>query len=378
VSLKRLPTIFHQPVYWAIRSIVAVVGAGDLASNIRIARDLGRRFGGARSNRHRLNRAVEHLEIAFPSWSVEQRTEHALLAYEHLFALAMETVSSARLLTADNWPSHVTLGDLGPTMRQLLGDQPSIMLTGHCGNWELLGYTMALLGFPLHALYRPLDLKPADDWVRRSRSAHGLILMDKFGAGEDLPAVFERKGTPAFVADQNAGDRALFVPYFGRLASTYKTIGLLAMQYRAPVICGVALRQDQSSLATSRRSLAAGLSYRIDVIDIILPEEWDAQPDPLFYITARYRRAIEKMVRMAPDQYLWMHRYWKSRPRHERLQREFPGALKDKLLALPWMTTQELETIMEHSARDAVAGAARTKKKGSAAVVQESPLVSQE
>ena len=120
------------------------------------------------------------------------------------------------------------------------------------------------------------------------------------------------------------------------------------------------------------------MSYHIDVIDIILPEEWDAQPDPLFYITARYRRAIEKMVKMAPDQYLWMHRYWKSRPRHERLQREFPGALKDKLLALPWMTPQELETIMEHSAKDAVAEAARAKKKGSAALVQESPLVSQD
>ena len=49
--------------------------------------------------------------------------------------------------------------------KELLGDQPSIMLTGHCGNWELLGYTMALLGFPMHALYRPLDLRPMDQWV---------------------------------------------------------------------------------------------------------------------------------------------------------------------------------------------------------------------
>jgi KDO2-lipid IV(A) lauroyltransferase len=73
----------------------------------------------------------------------------------------------------------------------------------------------------------------------------------------------------------------------------------------------------------------------------------------LFYVTARYRRAIEMQVRRAPDQYLWMHRIWRSRPRFERMNRPFPGSLADKLRTLPWMTEADLEAVKEHSRRDA-------------------------
>jgi hypothetical protein len=75
----------------------------------------------------------------------------------------------------------------------------------------------------------------------------------------------------------------------------------------------------------------------------------------LFYISARYRRGIERMVALAPEQFLWMHRYWKSRPRHEREGRPFPAALRHKLEQLPWMTQGELDQILEHSRRDTVA-----------------------
>lgn len=58
------------------------------------------------------------------------------------------------------------------------------------------------------------------------------------------------------------------------------------------------------------------------------------------------------MIRRAPEQYLWMHRMWKSRPRHERLNRPFPDTLRRKLESLPWMTQDELELIVERSEQD--------------------------
>lgn len=97
------------------------------------------------------------------------------------------------------------------------------------------------------------------------------------------------------------------------------------------------------------------MHYAVTVEDVFGPEEYGAQPDPVFYITARYRRAIEACVRRAPEQYLWMHRYWKSRPRHERFGRPFPASLREKLRALPWMTAESLERIEAWSARDAEA-----------------------
>ena len=94
------------------------------------------------------------------------------------------------------------------------------------------------------------------------------------------------------------------------------------------------------------------MRYRIEVSDCFSSDDWADQPDPLFYITARYRRSIEEMIRRTPEQYLWMHRIWKSRPRHERLNKPFPDSLRAKLAALPWMTDDELGGLVERSDRD--------------------------
>ena len=87
--------------------------------------------------------------------------------------------------------------------------------------------------------------------------------------------------------------------------------------------------------------------------DIIEPEEWRDADDPLFLISARYSHAIETLIRQAPEQYLWLHRRWKSRPRHERQGRPMPESLVEKIRNLPWMTDEELNRIVEHSNRSA-------------------------
>jgi hypothetical protein len=58
------------------------------------------------------------------------------------------------------------------------------------------------------------------------------------------------------------------------------------------------------------------------------------------------------MIRKSPDQYFWMHRIWRSRPAHERLKKPFPPALREKMLALPWMTVEEVDKIQAQSERD--------------------------
>jgi hypothetical protein len=93
-------------------------------------------------------------------------------------------------------------------------------------------------------------------------------------------------------------------------------------------------------------------------VDAFGPEDWSTHPDPLFYLTSRYRRAIEAMVRRAPEQYLWMHRIWRSRPRHERLGKPFPAALEEKIRLLPWVRDEDLGAIKAHSERDAATLAA--------------------
>jgi len=376
---RKVPEPVAYAAAVALRVMLTVpMIAGPWAAT-SVGEGVGRWFGRMPLNRRRFSRAVEHLRIAFPEWDDERIAACAEAAYGHLFRLAAEFAYTPRLFTEDSWNHHLEiggvaagkyseatrraiaearlptirnaspLGHVGPGLEVLLKQRPCIMITGHCGNWEVLGYALALLGFPMHALYRPLDNKPLDRWVRGQRERAGLMLLDKFGAMHRLPHLMARHEPVAFVADQNAGDRGLFVPYFGRLASTYKSIGLLAMRFEAPLIVGMALRVGGHAGGAG----FGGMRHHVYVADVIEPEDWKSQPDPLFYLTARYRWALQKMVKTAPEQYLWMHRIWKSRPRHERDGKPVPRALAEKIRSLPWLSPDEAEAIIERSNREA-------------------------
>ncbi|MGV6813659.1 MAG: lysophospholipid acyltransferase family protein [Phycisphaerales bacterium] len=346
-TLSPFQSLVVQPaMYTALRSVLVSAHALPLPVVLRGARGIGRKFGGSKMNRKRVGLAVDRLGIAMPELVRDERYELVLQSYEHLAMLAVELAVMPRYLTEDAWTDYVELGPLDTVIRPLIEEAPTLLLTGHCGNWETLGYTMALLGFRMHVLYRPLDLRPADAWLRQTRSRRGLELVDKFGAMHKLPELLSAGESVGVVADQNAGDRGLQVPFFGRLASSYKSIGLMAIKNRAKIIVGHARRLPTKPNEETK------LKYRIEIDDRIDPEDWESQPDPLFYITARYRRAIEHSVRTAPEQYLWMHRIWKSRPRHERLNKPFPKSLRTKLESLPWMSNDEIEAIVDRSDRD--------------------------
>lgn len=323
-----------------------------------IARGLGRRFGSMPFNRRRVDRAAERVSQAFPDLDAGSCRELVLRGYEHLAMLAVEIGAVPRMIRHGSWPRHVELGQMREALAGDLEGRAVVFITGHCGNWEIVGSSVATLGLPMHAVYRPLDLKPLDDWVRTTRGAAGIRLIDKFSAADVLPGLLERGGRVAFVADQNAGDRGLFVPFFGRLASTYKTVALLALQRRAWVVVSWARRLGWDSggggpaRGASRTVGGDGLRYQVDVVDTFGPEDYEAQEDPVFYITARYRRGIEAMVRQAPEQYLWMHRIWKSRPVHERKDKPFPDRLRRRVSALPWMDDAAVSALVDRSDRD--------------------------
>ncbi len=329
---------------------------GSPTTVLRHARTIGNRVARSRIGRKHMGRAMRHLEVAYPDATQEWRERTAIGCYEHLTSLAGEVLLSPRLLTRDGWSRHIRFVNAEKALQTLLDTRPLILITGHCGNWEVLGFTLGILGIPIQALYRPLDLKPLDRWVRETRENRGLGLVDKFGAVQRLPGLVEDGQRIAFVADQNGGDRGMFVPFFNRLASAYKSVGLLAMQTRANVIVGQAKRVHPEDMAGAERQRfyddCDGFRFVVDIEDIIPPSDYFSQPDPLFYLTARYRRGIERMVRKRPEDYFWMHRSWRSRPRHERDDKPFPETLRAKLLELPWMDEAQVEGLIEQSDRD--------------------------
>ena len=91
--------------------------------------------------------------------------------------------------------------------------------------------------------------------------------------------------------------------FFGRKASTYKIIALLAREYNLPIVVGYGRRLDEN------------YHFELGIQRMILPHEWADKEDPVMWITQEYTTALEQVVRSAPEQYLWVHRRWKHRPK---------------------------------------------------------------
>lgn len=255
--------------------------------------------------REHRSRAERHIRMAFPDLPEDQVTAMARASMQQLAMLGVEVLLAPRLITQWTWAQHMKLRKLDEAIRVLLRPKGCVMLTGHYGNWELLGYTLATLGFDIVAVMRPLDNEYLNRFLLDRRERSGLSLLYKRGATRSAEEVLESGAALCFIADQNAGSKGLFVPFFGYQASTYKSIGLLAMQHEVPIVVGCA------------RRVGKGFKYEICVNRIIHPPEWQDKPDPLVWVTEEFSRAMEDFIRVAPEQYLWIHRRWKSRPKDE-------------------------------------------------------------
>lgn len=254
--------------------------------------------------KHR-NRAMENITRSFPDMPRHEVERIARRSIEHFCELAMDVMFTTRIINAETWHHYVHPKNFQAVLDIILHGKGAIMLTGHYGNWEILGYTLATLGIRSYNIARPIDNRYFDAWVLGVREKKGQIILSKRGVTTTAQEVLENKEILGLTADQNAGPKGMFVPFFGRMASTYKSIGLLAIQHQVPVVIGYARRRGNK------------FDFDMGVQDVIYPEDWKNQPDELYYITARYTRAIEMMVRDDPTQYLWIHRRWKTRPKGE-------------------------------------------------------------
>lgn len=319
--------------YLAARWASMMLTMFDARANLQTAAMIGHVLHRI-DKRHR-QRAARHIALCFPEMPESDVDELVLETFEHFVQLVVEILHTPTMMTRDGWPSRTQLGNLGDALELLNAKKPALLVTGHLGNWEVLGYFMALMGYHVQAIARPIDNPLINDWLLGIRERRGLKIITKWNATDRMISVLDQGGALGFIADQNAGDKGLFVPFFGKLASSYKSIGLLAMQQNVPVICGYASRYGKD------------YTYRLGAADIIYPDDWHSHPDPLFYITARYNRAMETMIRRSPSQYLWMHRRWKSRPKHERAGKPMPKTLQRNIEALPWMDQPTLDRLMQ-------------------------------
>jgi len=309
-------------VYLAVRLIAMILQMFPINANLMTARLMGLIWYKIMP-RHR-RRACDHLRLAFgDSLSRQQIEKMALQSMQQMVMMAVEVLFTPRLINEWTWPKYVKLNDVEEALDQLLTERGAIMVTGHYGNWELLGFMLTAIGFPVTAVMRPLDNPYLNRYLLDARAKRGLKLLYKKGVSQSADQILDDGGILCFIADQNAGRKGQFVEFFGTKASTYKSIALLAMEHNVPIICGYA------------RRLSKNFEYQLGCNRVILPQEWKNRKDELHWLTQEYTRAIEDFVRQAPEQYLWIHRRWKSRPREESKNTPALGTAEIKNIPVP-------------------------------------------
>ena len=304
-----------------------------IETNMQVAASAGRQWFRL-DKRHRL-RAIDHIRQAFPDWPTSRVESLARQSFEYLAKLAVEVLHTPRLITRRNYEAHLARTNADECLALLRQGRPAILVTGHFGSFEALAFMLALEGHPVHAVARPLDNQLINNWLLGMRRRSGLRIIEKWDqANQRITDALRSGEAVGFVADQSGGPHGLYVPFFGRLASTHKAVGLFATQMNVPVICGYARRTDD-----------AAMKFEMGVVDIIYPDDWTSQSDPLYYVTARASHAIETMARRYPEQYLWMHRRWKWRPRFEQQGKPMPDSLRQKLEQLPWVDQAAMDQL---------------------------------
>lgn len=292
----------HRMEYAAFRALSGLLGILPE----RVASGLGAALGWLAGSILRIRRADvdRHLARAFADRTPRWRRRVARASYVHLGREAVAMFRMAGLDTEDVL-ERTTLDGFEDMREAVEKHGGAVLITGHLGNWEIGGAGVAARGLPLDAVAKMQANDRFNRALVRTRQRLGMTVVDARVANRAIPRSLKSGRVAALVADQNANEAGVFVPFFGRLASTARGPALFAIRRRVPVFVAAALRQP-----------GWPPRYRAELRRIELERTGDLEED-VRRLTAAHVAALEEEVREAPEQYFWQHKRWKTRPPEE-------------------------------------------------------------
>lgn len=197
---------------------------------------------------------------------------------------------------------HRAVPTLDDAARRILDEtlaegKGAVLISGHIGNWELLGQAIAAAGYPIASIAKPSYDPRITRWLQSWRTAHGLriIWRDETNAGKSILSVLRRNGLMAFLIDQNSRTAGDYLPFFGRPAFTPTTPAAIALRTGAPVIfCWHHRRQKLHKLSFNRVKYTPTGDSKIDIPAL----------------TALLNDCLESAIRTVPEQWVWLHSRW--------------------------------------------------------------------
>lgn len=246
-----------------------------------------------------------NLEKALPALSRKTRKKICFSVYLHLGYQLVEFCRMERY-TPENTRGWLASEGLEHYQTAEARGKGVLIVTGHLGAWELSSFYHSMMGHPMGMVIRRLDNRRLDAWVNRIRCMHGNYVLHKDDFGRGLLKAMHEGGTVGILMDTNmTPPQGAFVKFFGIEACTATGLAHVARKTGAAVVPGFMLWRP----GEKRYVLQFGP-------EVMMPCTEDVAAD-ILEGTQRCTNIIETSIRRYPDQWLWIHRRWKTRPAGE-------------------------------------------------------------
>jgi len=248
---------------------------------------------------------VRNLAMALPEVSAKKRRRILREVYRHL---GWQLVEFCRMphYTAENTRDWIRTEGLEHYLAAARRGKGVLVLTGHLGAWELSSFYHSLMGYPMGVVIRRLDNRRLDDYVNRIRCLHGNRVLHKDDFARGLLTAMREGETVGILMDTNmTPPQGVFVPFFGRAACTASGLARVALRTGAAVLPGFMLWEAAERRYVLRFGPELDFSQSCDVESDVLAA------------TAQCNQVLEGWIRRYPEQWLWIHRRWKTRPEGE-------------------------------------------------------------
>jgi len=248
---------------------------------------------------------MRNLQMAFPSITDEERKRVLKGTFDNLARLLVEFTHFPEL-NETNISRFVIHDGLENYLEALRRGRGVIFMTAHFGAWELSSFAHAVYGYPLKFLVRPIDNPRVEELISSYRTASGNQPIQRRSATRDVLKALRRNEAVGILFDQNTTrSEGVFAEFFGIPAATTPSIALFALRTGAAVVPGFLIWDAELQKHRLR------LDPPVELIST-----GDLERDVLEN-TRRFNGILESYIRRYPDQWLWIHRRWKTRPEGE-------------------------------------------------------------
>lgn len=222
--------------------------------------------------------------------------------YLHLASVGVDFIKLPQIVNRSNWQKHFEVEGLEFARKARKEGKGIIFVTGHTGNWEVLGCAMGFLFHPLHSIAKHMENPFVDRFFTRLREYGGQKIIFTENASREILRVLKNNELLGVLVDQNARENSIFVDFFGQKAATTKAVATLSLKTGTPIIMLFSRRIDRR------------YRFKISSSKPVQIEKTGNLEKDILNLTQRCTTIIESRIREHPHEWLWIHRRWKTRP----------------------------------------------------------------